>query len=172
MSNKQLVKGGSPSMSSMYYWYTNNTSIISTAYGSAYHVRNKGYLKQTSRQVFVDSLEVSLLYTLDDGNGECNIILKCDDDTTLVACIILNECQDTTLGNLTIEIPDAIKVISTQVSIEYKGGGHCNIYNISMLYNDSSEVISYANDFVNKSIMYGFESDLPILGGGSNDSSD
>lgn len=170
MSYKQLIKGQTPSMSNLYYWYTSKVVVMSTLNGDAFSIQNKGFMKQTSMAIFGAHLEIRLSYSMSAGYCECSIDLKCEDGTTLETKLFLQECGNNVRSEtFTIDIPDTTKVVSSSINIKYSGIASVNLYSVEALYDDSGTILEYTNDFSEKSILYGLYCDIPILGGDSDD---
>lgn len=169
MSDRQLINGGVANSSNIYYWETSNVSIASDTITHYYKVASKGTMRQVSRIPVKGTVKVSCTYKCvsRDDTIIVNINAKFDDGTIESALINLQPSliDEWYAFEHNITIPDNARMLEFEIIIRYPGVYYSAVANISAItyYRNVTGSVPY-DDFIDKAILYGLDSDLPTLG--------
>lgn len=167
--NKQLISGGQASYNNLYYWRNMLTSVADDGINMFYKVLNKGYMHQISMMPVQGLIKLSCSYKYITYN--CVLTMDIDlllDDETIInnkVNLQLTSLNTWSVFMLDIDIPTDRKIKQLSLYITYLGDMYGAVSNISALtyYRNITEGIT-ADEFVDKSITYGLDKDIPYLG--------
>ena len=177
MNNKYLINGGIASQNNIFYWQTNNVSVSNDNVTPFYKLTDGAFMKQISRLSVRGNVKISCTFkntsmpevfvasvyaVLDNGNVIHNMADFSNSD--------INEWS---VFEYDFDVGDDELISSLEITFRYSGNGYGCVANISAVtyYSNIAGTVSY-QDFVDKSILYGLDKDLPILGATGGDDND